>query len=343
MKIVITGGAGFIGINAAKYFLEKGDNVIIFDNFSRAGGKKNIEWLKEEINLYPKVVEGDIRNNNEILRKLFEEVDFVLHLAGQVAVTTSVKDPRADFENNALGTFNVLEAVRLSGSNPVLLYSSTNKVYGGLENLSIREEETRYTFKDHKEGITEEQNLDFHSPYGCSKGAADQYVRDYSRIYGLNTIVFRQSCIYGPRQFGIEDQGWLAWFIIALSLNKTITIYGNGKQVRDILYIDDLIRAFDMACKNIRQTKGQIYNIGGGIKNTISVWQEFKPILEKLFQKEITATFSSVRPGDQPIYCSNISKAEKDFGWKPLVSIDEGIRELHKWVTDNRFLFKNFS
>ncbi len=341
MKTVfITGGAGFIGINTANYYLDKGYKVIIFDNFSREGSKKNIAWLKKEFrNKSFSVVKGDIRYDLEKLGKLVKSADLILHLAAQVAVTTSVLNPRDDFETNALGTFNVLEAVRKSGNNPILIYSSTNKVYGGLEDLKIVERSTRYTFKDLPNGVSEERCLDFHSPYGCSKGTADQYVRDYARIYGLNTIVFRQSCIYGPHQFGVEDQGWVAWFIIALTLGKEITIYGNGKQVRDLLYVKDLVRAYDMASKNIEKTKGQIYNIGGGAKNTISIWYDFKPILEKLFNKKITPKFSKWRPGDQPIYVSDTRKAERDFGWISAVDVETGIEKLYNWIKINRNLF----
>lgn len=339
-KVLITGGAGFIGINSAVYFLSKGCEVTIFDNFSREGSKKNLAWIEKEYkNNKLAVVKGDVRYDLGKLGDLAKNADLVLHLAGQVAVTTSVENPREDFEINALGTFNVLEAVRKSGHNPILIYSSTNKVYGGLEDLKIIEQKTRYTFKDLPYGVSEERGIDFHSPYGCSKGTADQYVRDYSRIYDLNTIVFRQSCIYGPHQFGIEDQGWVAWFIIALSKGENITIYGDGKQVRDLLYIDDLVKAFDLAAKNITKTKGQIYNIGGGAKNTISIWFDFKPILEKLFGKNIHPKFSDWRLGDQPVFISDIRKAKKDFGWEPLINTEEGIKKLYEWVSSNRELF----
>lgn len=338
MKIFITGGAGFIGSNAALYYLNKGDDVIIFDNFSRKGSKSNVQWIKQAARKQPKIYEGDIRDFQAV-KKVVKNIDVLLHFAGQVAVTTSVENPRDDFENNALGALNVLEAVRLSKANPIFVYSSTNKVYGGLDNLKIREKETRYAFVNHPYGVNEEQNLDFHSPYGCSKGASDQYVRDYHRIYGLNTIVFRQSCIYGPRQFGIEDQGWVAWFIIAVTLGKKIDIYGNGKQVRDLLYIDDLVCAYDLAITNIIKTKGQIYNIGGGPRNTISVWRELQPLLEEHFNKKIPASFSKTRPGDQPIFIADIGKAKKDFGWEPRVGVKEGVRRLYDWVQENKKLF----
>jgi CDP-paratose 2-epimerase len=340
-SILLIGGAGFIGINAASYYLSKGYKVNIFDNFSRKGSKDNLKWLKEEFGSKNiKVVAGDVRYDSNKLQKLVKGVSIVLHLAAQVAVTTSVENPREDFEINALGTFNVLEAIRKSGNNPVLIYSSTNKVYGGLEDLKIVEQKTRYSFKDLPFGVAEDRATDFHSPYGCSKGTADQYVRDYARIYGLNTVVFRQSCIYGPHQFGIEDQGWVAWFIIALTKGKTISIYGNGKQVRDLLFVEDLVKAYDMAAKNIKKTKGQIYNVGGGAKNTISIWFDFKLILEKLFNRKIKPQFADWRPGDQPLYVSDIRKAKRDFGWEPKVKVKDGIKKLYIWVSSNKELFK---
>jgi len=315
-RVLIIGGAGFIGINSASYFLRKSYKVTIFDNFSREGSRKNVLWIKEKFGTKDLIVaEGDIRYDFRRLKELVKDADLILHLAAQVAVTTSVENPREDFEINALGTFNVLEAVRKSGNNPVLIYSSTNKVYGALEDLKINEGKTRYTFKNLPFGVSEERAMDFH------------------------TIVFRQSCIYGPHQFGVEDQGWVAWFIISLILGKRITIYGNGKQVRDLLYIDDLIKAYDLAAKNIKKTKGQIYNIGGGPRNTISVWWEFKPILEKLFRRKIEAKFSDWRPGDQPIYISDIRKAKRDFGWEPKIDVGSGIRKLYKWVKENKELF----
>lgn len=335
MKVLIIGGAGFIGVNAALYFGKKNHEVTIFDNFSRPGSKENIIWLKKQRELDVQVVEGDICSDTKKLTEVIAKADFVLHLAGQVAVTTSVEDPMTDFKINAWGTLNILESIRKSGNNPILIYSSTNKVYGALGDVRVRQDKTRYMFQDLTHGISEKHPLDFYSPYGCSKGSADQYVRDYSRIYGLNTVVFRQSCIYGPHQHGLEDQGWVAWFIIALIQGKEITIYGDGKQVRDLLYIDDLISAYDLAVQNIGVTKGQIYNIGGGSKNTISIWYEFKPILEELFRRKITTAFSGWRPGDQLIYISDIRKAKKDFNWKPKVSVKQGVKILYSWIKNN--------
>lgn len=338
MKILITGGAGFIGSNAAVYFLNKGHDVTVFDNFSRKGGRENVRWVKESASGRLQVIEGDVRDFQQ-LRKSLSGHAAILHLAGQVAVTTSVQHPREDFEGNLLGTFNILEAARLSGQKPIVLYSSTNKVYGGLEDLNIKEEKTRYVFADLPHGVSEEQPLDFHSPYGCSKGAGDQYVRDYARIYELPTIVFRQSCIYGPRQFGIEDQGWVAWFMIAESTGKKVQIYGNGKQVRDLLYIDDLLEAYDLAMQHISVTKGKIYNIGGGPTNTISIWTELKPLLEEVFGRELSASFAKWRPGDQPIFVSDIRKAKREFGWEPKVTVRSGVIALQTWIQDNIHLF----
>lgn len=338
-RVLITGGAGFIGINVAAHYLKSGCEVLIFDNFSREGSRKNVDWLKKDNFKKLRIIRGEIRYNQGEIKKVIKNVDIVFHLAAQVAVTASVINPRDDFEINALGTFNLLETIRHSGNNPIFIYSSTNKVYGELNDLKIVEKKTRYAFANLMYGVPEERCLDFHSPYGCSKGAADQYVRDYSRIYGLNTIVFRQSCIYGPRQFGMEDQGWVAWFIIALMKHKNITIYGNGKQVRDLLYIEDLMTAYDLAVENIKRTKGQIYNIGGGYKNTMSIWWEFKPILEKLFRRKIVAIFSDWRPGDQPIFVSDIRKAKEDFGWEPKIKVADGIKKLYEWVSKNKDLF----
>ena len=245
-KILITGGAGFIGSNYACRRIINGDEITIFDNLSRKGARENLEWISSTAHEKSfTFIEGDIRNY-DLLKSAVKAKDIIIHLAAQVAVTSSVNDPAFDFSVNASGTFNVLEAARMSGKRPLVIYASTNKVYGEIKGASVIEEKTRYAFEDLPAGISEKQALDFHSPYGCSKGCGDQYVRDYSRIYHFPTIVFRQSCIYGKRQFGIEDQGWVAWFVIAAVMGKQITIYGDGKQVRDLLYIDDLMNAYDL-------------------------------------------------------------------------------------------------
>jgi len=340
MKHLIIGGAGFIGSNLANHLLEKNEEVYILDNLSRKGSKKNLNWLKRKFKSQFGFIRADIRTDFETLCKAVKRSDRIYHLAAQVAVTTSVANPKEDFEINALGTFNVLEAARLSAKkSSILIYASTNKVYGGMENIKIKEKTTRYEYQDFPNGISEKQPLDFHSPYGCSKGCGDQYVRDYARIYGLNTIVFRQSCIYGPRQFGVEDQGWIAWFIIALTLGKQITIYGNGKQVRDILYIDDLIDAYEKAIDKIEKTRGEVFNIGGGVKNAISVWHEFGPILEKIFARKIKVKYDKWRPGDQKVYISDISKAKEIFSWQPHCDPKSGIKQLYEWVQKNKHLF----
>ncbi len=336
---LITGGAGFIGSNYAARCLGRGEKVMIFDNLSRRGADLNIEWLSDRFDRRSfELVKEDVRNAAAI-KTAAKGADRIVHLAGQVAVTTSVGDPRTDFEINAGGTFNSLEAARTSGRNPVFLYASTNKVYGGIEDVAVIEQGTRLDYRDIPEGITEAQPLDFHSPYGCSKGCGDQYTRDYFRIYGLPTVVFRQSCIYGIRQFGIEDQGWLAWFIIAAVTGKPITIYGNGKQVRDVLFIDDLMDAYDAAFQNVQVSRGQVFNIGGGRINSISVWAEFQPMLEELVGQPIKTRKKEWRPGDQPVYISDISKARNVLGWQPKISVKQGIGRLYDWVKENQNLF----
>ncbi len=337
-KILVTGGCGFIGCNYVDRLLARGQRVVAFDNLSRRGAEKNAEWLRAKYGARFELIPADIRDARAIADAA-RDADAIYHFAAQVAVTTSVADPRTDFEINALGTFNVLEAARASGRNPIFLFASTNKVYGGMEEVIVVERATRYAYRDLTGGASEAQPLDFHSPYGCSKGAADQYVRDYQRIYGLRTVVFRQSAIYGQRQFGVEDQGWLAWFIIAAVLGKPITIYGDGKQVRDMLFIDDLLDAYDAATARIEHVAGKVYNIGGGPANTISVWMEFAPMLEKLLGREIPFTRGDWRPGDQKVCVYDISKARRDLGWTPRVSVSDGVEKLYRWVAANNALF----
>ncbi|HDQ71626.1 MAG TPA: NAD-dependent epimerase/dehydratase family protein [Chloroflexi bacterium] len=338
----ITGGAGFIGCNYAHRLLGRGERVTVYDNLSRRGTETNVAWLREQHGPDAfRLLIKDVRDAGALLEAMRggRGVDVVVHLAGQTAVTTSVQDPRADFEANALGTFNVLEAVRRLDPAPTLLYASTNKVYGGMEDVLVVEEETQYAYRDFPRGISEDQPLDFHSPYGCSKGAGDQYVRDYARIYGLPTVVLRQSCIYGPRQMGVEDQGWVAWFIIAAITGKPITIYGDGKQVRDVLFVDDLLDVYDAAVSHIDAAAGQVFNVGGGPENTMSVWAEFGPILERLMGRSIPVDYSDWRPGDQRIYVSDIRKAGAMLGWRPQVGVEEGVARLYQWVVGHKELF----
>lgn len=341
MSIFITGGAGFIGVNLADHHLSAGDEVVIFDNLSRRGTRANVDWLIDKHgNRRITVVVDDIRDFRALRAALPAGAERVYHMAAQVAVTTSVTDPREDFEINALGTFNMLEAVRQVAPQAIVLYASTNKVYGGMESLSIVERGGRHEYQDLPGGVPEDYPLDFHSPYGCSKGSGDQYVRDYARIYGLKTVVMRQSCIYGPHQMGLEDQGWVAHFCIAARLGRPISIFGDGKQVRDVLWIDDLIAAYEMAAEHIEDCAGEVYNIGGGPHHTVSVWSEFGPMLETLAGRPITVRFDEWRPGDQPVYISGIEKAERELGWRPLVTFEEGLARLWLWVDANTELFE---
>jgi CDP-paratose 2-epimerase len=335
----ITGGAGFIGSNYVSRLLERGDKVTVYDNLSRAGAPRNLAWLKEKFGETAfRITVGDVRDAT-LLTASSRAADVIVHLASQVAVTTSVTHPREDFEINALGTFNVLEAARLNERQPVIIYASTNKVYGGMENVKVVEDATRWRYADLPLGCPETQPLDFHSPYGCSKGTGDQYVRDYSRIYDLPTVVLRQSCIYGPRQFGVEDQGWVAWMIIAAVTGRQITICGDGKQIRDVLHVDDLLNAYDSAIAKIDTVKGRVYNLGGGPENILSIWTEFGPMLEKLLGKPVPVVRAGWRPGDQKVFVADIRKAGRELGWEPKIGVEEGVKKLFEWVKENRNLF----
>ena len=343
MKILVTGGAGFVGSHVAEYFSEKGCEVIVLDNLKRGEilGKNislehNIEFLKGLNNV--SFVKGDIRDFS-LLKNLRKDVDVIIHAAAQVAVTTSLKNPREDFEINVIGTFNVLEAARLSDA--AVVYCSTNKVYGdNVNGIPVAEKDKRYEFADNKyrNGIPENFPIDSceHTPYGCSKLAGDIYVQDYGHIYGLKTGVFRMSCIYGERQFGVEDQGWVAWFAIATLLNKPITIYGDGKQVRDVLYVKDLIRAYDLFINsNLKQA---VFNIGGGPENTLSLL-ELLDLLEGLTGKRAKISYENWRPSDQKVYISDISKVKEKLRWNPRVNPREGVNKLVEWVRENKGLF----
>jgi CDP-paratose 2-epimerase len=336
--ILITGGAGFTGVNTAKAFLDRGWRVVIYDNFLRRGSRQNIEWLASECRGKVRVVEGTLLEF-EKLRDEIGKVDAIIHLAAQVAVTTSVQNPRLDFETNALGSFNVAEAIRQAERSPVVIYTSTNKVYGGLEKLRITEGEERYVYDCLPNGIDESTPLDFHSPYGCSKGCADQYFRDYYRMYGVRSIVFRQSCVYGAHQFGNENQGWAAHFAISSVLGLPLRIYGNGKQVRDLLFMNDLCDLYVTVIENPDAMLGRIYNIGGGASNAKSVL-ELVHILEEILDRKLEITFGPWRPGDQRIYISDISAIARDCGWQPKTSPKAGIEKLVAWAQGSMALLK---
>lgn len=338
MKWIVTGGAGFIGCNTAKRLLADGHQVVVFDNLSRIGGRSNLEWLQQFGKF--EFVMGDVRNPAEChqLVKAHRDAGTLLHLAAQVAVTTSVTNPRHDFEVNALGTFNICEALREVNRDAVLINASTNKVYGEMDDVPVIEEAGRYRYAELEKGVPESRQLDFHSPYGCSKGAADQYVIDYGRIYGIGTVSLRQSCIYGYRQFGVEDQGWLAWFVINAVGGTGVTIYGDGKQVRDVLFVDDLVDCYLTAAEKIDVVKGQAFNIGGGHRNVLSLLELIQFIRDK-FDITMKYKFSGWRPGDQKVFVSDIAKAQRVLGWQPRIGKEEGVTRLVEWVKENAGLF----
>lgn len=334
MKAIVTGGAGFLGSHVAGRVLEKGGCAVVVDNFSRRGSEANAEWLKR-LGGALVLVEEDIREADavgEVIAR-HRDADLVLHAAAQVAVTSSVSDPRTDLEINVIGTFNVLEAMRHTGARGLLVYTSTNKVYGGLEHIPIVEDLTRYRYAD-RDGIDESQPLDFHSPYACSKGGAEWYVRDYARTFGLRTAVFRNSCIYGPQQFGVEDQGWVAWFTIASLLGREVSIYGDGKQVRDLLYVDDWVDAVLAAAQN-PDASGGVFNIGGGPGQSISVWVEFNELLGAVVGRVPTVSQRDWRVGDQKVYVSDIGTARRCLSWAPRVDLKSGLCCLRDWAAAN--------
>jgi CDP-paratose 2-epimerase len=332
LRILITGGAGFIGTNAANYFSRQGHSVSILDDLSRKGAQLNLDWLvKNHPRINFRVISvTDADAVNAFIQD--EKPDVILHLAAQVAVTKSIIDPVHDFRVNVLGTVNVLEGMRKHAPNAKLIYASTNKVYGDLSSVELDEHVKRYAGKVIL-AISEQMPLDFYSPYGCSKGSADQYVLDYGRIYGLQTMSFRQSCIYGPRQFGIEDQGWVAWFTIATLLSKHITVYGNGKQVRDLLFIDDLLELYEKAIFD-DTVQPMAFNVGGGIENSASVLEVLK-ILENDFDFSPHFSFAKDRQGDQKLYISDITRAKVTFNWTPKTDVQEGMRQMIDWLKNN--------
>jgi CDP-paratose 2-epimerase len=337
-KILITGGAGFIGSNlAARLLRDTGASVRILDNLSRRGVGLNVQWLRR---LAPEgsrleIVTGDVRNSAQAAAAV-QGVTEIYHLAAQVAVTTSVENPIEDFEVNAHGTLNILEAARRSPLRPMVLYTSTNKVYGGLESIPVRPGAHGYCAVDPGfRGVDESMPLDFHSPYGCSKGTADQYVRDYARIYGLPTVVFRMSCICGPRQLGTEDQGWVAHFLYSVLEGRPIRIYGDGQQVRDVLHVADLIDAMQAARRNLDVVRGQVYNLGGGPERAISILKMLDRIEDRT-GRTYACTYSAVRPGDQPLYITDHSKLSRDTGWHPQRSIDQTLLDIEAFWREHR-------
>ena len=336
MTWLITGGCGFIGSNLADALLAQGENVVLFDNLSRLGASENLKWLREKHGTDWLFVQADVREAEAVEKAISETAPTVIaHLAGQVAMTTSLQNPRLDFETNGLGTLNVLEAVRLRSPHTIVLYSSTNKVYGSLEELHYFETATRYELPSHPFGMDESLQLDGHSPYGCSKLTGDQYVRDYSRMFGLQTVVFRHSSMYGGRQFATYDQGWIGWFCqkaleMADPSKPSFTISGNGKQVRDVLHARDLIKVYLQAVEHIGQASGQVYNIGGGMENSLSLLELFT-LLESLNGFPMRFTQLDWRAGDQKVFVADLRKAGRDFLWQPAISKAQGLREMLAW------------
>ena len=336
MKLLITGGCGFLGSNLASDALIRGDELMVFDNLCRNGAHDNLTWLKTRGAFGFR--HGDIRNRNDIAPLVRTFVpDAVFHLAGQVAMTTSIADPRMDFEVNALGTYNLLEAVRQHAPRAIVVYSSTNKVYGDLERYTYRETGSRFECIEHPDGFDERTPLDFQSPYGCSKGAADQYMLDHARIFGIRTVVFRHSSMYGGRQFATYDQGWIGWFcrkaleIRAGKAPEDFTVSGTGKQVRDVLHADDMTRLYRAAVNRIEQARGHAFNIGGGIRNSLSLLEMFA-MLEEELKIEMRFTRSPVRESDQRVFVADIAKARQRLGWRPSVRARDGILSMLEWV-----------
>ena len=338
MKILITGGCGFLGSNLAAHGLQNGYKIIVFDNLSRFGSELNLSWLQSMGGL--KFIHGDIRNKNDIERIIQNEnFDAVFHLAGQVAMTTSIENPYKDFEVNALGTLNVLESIRKFSPKTAVFFSSTNKVYGDLEQYQYKENESRYICLDFPDGFDEAVPLEFCSPYGCSKGTADQYMLDFHRIFGLKTVVFRHSSMYGSRQFATYDQGWIGWFIqkakefLEDPHAEPFSISGNGKQVRDILHARDMINLYYLALENIDKVCGEAYNIGGSMEQSLSLLELFS-LLEKKLNIKLKYKKLPPRASDQKVFVADISKINSKIGWMPKVTADEGLTEMLSWISN---------
>jgi CDP-paratose 2-epimerase len=331
--VLITGGCGFIGSNLADALASNDTPVIAFDSLARDGSRENARWLKSRHGNLIEIRSADVRDPDAV-RSSIDQASAVLHLAGQVAVTTSLDDPIDDFETNARGTLNVLEGVRTRNPQIPVLFASTNKVYGHvLGQNEVRRRGNRYAPADesYSKGIGEDAPLDFHSPYGCSKGAADQYVRDYARVFGLRTAVIRMSCVYGPRQFGTEDQGWIAHFFLQALRGEPITIYGDGYQVRDALHVDDAVAAWLAVLDSVEATRGEVYNLGGGPTNSVSL-RELLAMMAEMDRRPPEILYHSWRPGDQPWYVSDTSALREARSWQPRVSLGPGLASLDRWL-----------
>ena len=344
MRILITGGAGLVGSHSAEYFAKKGKQIVVLDNLMRSNlfgyDKESVEYNWNYLTRYKNVkrIKGDVRSEKDVLEAMDNGVDTVIHTAGQPGVPLSVKIPKEDFDINAFGTLNVLECLRKTSPQATFIYTSTNKVYGeNVDKIPLEEQQTRYVYQG-TEGVSEQMLTDLtgHTPYGVSKLVGDLYTQEYAHIYGMKTAVFRMSCIYGTRQFGFEGQGWVAWFVIANLLNKAITIYGNGKQVRDLLYVTDLVKAFEKFINS--EIKHEIFNIGGGPENTASLL-EFLSQTKKLTGKDTKLSFSDWRPSDQKVYISDIAKVKQKLNWQPQIKLSEGIQRLHNWIRQNEGYF----
>jgi CDP-paratose 2-epimerase len=334
-RALVTGGAGFIGTNLADRLLGEGQAVRILDSLARPGVERNLEWLRERHGQRLEVAVADLRDP-AVAAGALRGVDSVFHLAAQVAVTTSLEDPAQDFDVNLQGTLNLLEAARTQRRPPAVLFTSTNKVYGGLEDVELRDSGRRYeplASAVRHSGISEDRPLDFCTPYGCSKGAADQYVLDYSRSFGLETVVFRMSCIYGPHQCGSEDQGWVAHFARSALDGESITLYGDGHQVRDVLFVEDLVEAFLLARESAGSLSGRAFNIGGGVENAVSLLEVLERIGE-LRGTEPAVSFGPWRQGDQRYYVTDTRRFREATGWRPRVGAAEGIGRLHGWLCE---------
>lgn len=332
-RVLVTGGAGFVGANLVRRLLTAGHTVRVLDTLARPGVEHNLRWLREIGGDRLSFRRGDVRDRSAV-REAIDEVDAVYHLAAQVAVTTSVADPITDFEVNARGTLEVLEACRARKTPPALVFTSTNKVYGALPDIEMRPVGRRYVPADGevaRHGIGEDRPLDLHSPYGCSKGAADQYVLDYARTYDLPAVVLRMSCIYGPRQFGTEDQGWLAHFLFRALAGEAVTVYGTGRQVRDVLYVDDLVDALVGVVAHIGQVRGRAFNIGGGPERTSSLL-ELLDRIEALHGVPLPTLHADWRTGDQRYYVSDHRRLTDVIGWQPRVDLERGLARLYAWT-----------